>query len=129
MTGQKDPIAVALKWLAVAIVFHALVTSPLTVLAVGALLMPEAATSSGMSEDHRELMERERASSLFPLVVLGGVVVLFGVLLYAGGVLIMRRRRPQSLPDTIAVRSEAALPDDTRSAEEANPPAVSSDSR
>jgi hypothetical protein len=94
MADHKDPIAVAIKLLALAILFHALVTSPLVPLAVGYALMPQTATAPpGTPGDHMALVHQEQANTLFPLVVFGGVVVLFGLLVYGCGTLIMKRRK------------------------------------
>ena len=91
MTDQKDAIAVAIKWLAAAVICHALATSPLVTLAVGYMLMPEVSTTPlGTPDDHFALVEQERASTLFPLAALFGVSVLFIVFGY---------RRPDSRAD------------------------------
>ena len=62
MADHKDPSAVAIKLLALAIVFHALVTSPLVPFAVTYALTPQASTTPpGTPGDHMSLVHQEQA--------------------------------------------------------------------
>jgi hypothetical protein len=94
MADQNDSIATAIKLLAIAILVHAVVTSPLVTLAVTYALMPQvSATPPGMPGNHMDLVHQEQAKTLFPLIIFAGVVVLFGLVAYGCGIWVMKRRK------------------------------------